>query len=158
MALFDRPPAAFNFSVSLSGATGESSFQEVSGLKAQWTTEDVAEGGQNRFVHKLPLRTRFDNVVLKRGVITRKSKLADWLTASFRADFTAGRVHPKSIVILLLDAAQQPILKWWLAGAYPVAWDHSTLSSMESNLLIETVELSYAFFERSVVRGESNAA
>lgn len=150
MALFDPPPAAFHFSVSLGADRAESSFQEVSGLKAEWTTEEVKEGGQNRFVHRLPLRTRYSNVVLKRGVVLRTSALATWLTRSFRADFSGSPVKTTNLVVLLLNAQQQPILKWWLAGAYPVSWDHSTLSSMESNLLVETIELSYAFFERSI--------
>jgi len=150
VALFDPPPAAFHFSVSLGADRAESSFQEVSGLKAEWTTEEVKEGGQNRFVHRLPLRTRYSNVLLKRGVVLRTSALATWLTRSFRADFSSSPVKTTNLVVLLLNAQQQPILKWWLAGAYPVSWDHSTLSSMESNLLVETIELSYAFFERSI--------
>jgi phage tail-like protein len=155
MALFDPPPASFHFSVSLTGNLEESSFQEVSGLKTEWSFEDVVEGGQNRFVHRLPVRTRYGPVTLKRGVMLKESKLADWLTQSFRANFATGRVVTKSLVILLLDAKSQPILKWWLAGAYPMSWDHSPLSAMESNLLIETVQLSYAFFERSLPGKES---
>jgi phage tail-like protein len=150
VALFDRPSPSFHFSVSLSGAAGESSFQEVSGLKAEWTFDEVAEGGQNRFVHKLPKRARHEKLVLKRGVVAGRSKLADWLSSSFRADFTAAQANSRSLVVLLLDGAARPVLKWWVAGAFPLAWNHSTLSSMESNLLVETVELSYAFFERSV--------
>jgi phage tail-like protein len=149
MALFD-PPASFHFAVSLSGNWLESSFQEVSGLKAEWTTEDVREGGQNRFVHRLPLRTRYSNVVLKRGVVLTPSPLAEWLKKSFRANFSSARVETKSVIILLLNSKRIPVLKWWLAGAYPVSWDHSPLASMENNLLIETIELSYAFFERSM--------
>ena len=151
MALFDPPPASFHFSVSFTGSLEESSFQEVSGLKAEWTTQDVAEGGQNRFVHRLPLRTRYSNVLLKRGVVIGDSKLAKWLGGAFSANFASSRVVTKSLVILLLNEVQKPIVKWWLAGAYPISWDHSPLNATESNLLIETIELSYSFFERETL-------
>ena len=150
MALFDPPPPAFHFAVSIGANHTESSFQEVSGLKAEWTSEEVKEGGQNRFVHRLPLRTHYTNVRLKRGVVVGASPLAGWLTKSFRADFSTAGVETRNVVILLLDARHRPIVKWWLASAYPVSWEHSDLSSTENNLLVETVELSYAFFERSL--------
>lgn len=157
MPPFGRPAASFHFTVAIGGVPGETSFQEVSGLKAEWTVEEVVEGGQNRFVHKLPSRTRYSPLVLKRGVVPGESKLADWLTASFRSAVTAKRVQPKNLVILLLDGRSRPIVKWWVADAYPIAWDHSALSSMESNLLIETIELSYSFFERTTMRKPEHA-
>lgn len=156
--LATMPPPSFHFAVSFDGSSVDSSFQEVSGLKAQWTTEDVAEGGQNRFVHRLPLRTSYTNAVLKRGVVVGGSPLAGWLAQSFRADFAVQPVVTRSVVILLLDGGGKPLVKWWLAGAYPVSWDHSPLSSTENNLLIETIELSYAFFERTIVGEGSHAA
>jgi phage tail-like protein len=149
VALFDPPPAAFHFAVSFSGSTEDSSFQEVSGLKVRWTTQNVEEGGENRYVHKLPLRTEYSNVILKRGVVVRGSPLAEWLAESFRGNFTVRPVRARTIVILLLNEIDAPILKWSLAQAYPVSWDHSNLASMESNLLIETIELSCAYFERT---------
>ncbi len=158
MPPFGQPAASFHFTVAIGGAPGETSFQEVSGLKAEWTVEEVVEGGQNRFVHKLPSRTRYSPLVLKRGVVPGESKLADWLTASFRSAVTAKRVQPKNLVILLLDGRSRPIVKWWVADAYPISWDHSALSSMESNLLIETIELSYSFFERTTMRRPEHAA
>lgn len=158
MPPFGQPAASFHFSVALSGAPGESSFQEVSGLKAEWTVEEVAEGGQNRFLHQLPKRTRYSPLVLKRGVVPGDSKLADWLTASFRSSLTSKRVQPKNIVVLLLDGRSRPVVKWWVAGAYPLRWDHSALASGESSLLIETIELSYSFFERETMRRSDDAA
>jgi len=148
MPLFNVPPASFYFNVSFDGDTRESSFQEVSGLKAELKTEEVAEGGQNRFVHKLPTRTCYGNVTLKRGVVVAGSALAGWLGKCFEADFISQPVRSLDIVIQLLNAKADPILKWSVYGAYPVSWDHSALSSQESHLLIETVELSCQYFER----------
>ena len=153
------PPPAFCFDLSFDGSRVDASFQEISGLKVEWTTEDVEEGGQNRFVHKLPLRTRHSNLVLKRGVVRRTSALADWLKTAFQANFAAAPAQPKTVVVKLLDGKKRPIVKWTLTGAYPVSWDHSALNANESSILIETVELSCRFFERQTYTyGETDAA
>jgi hypothetical protein len=51
------PPTAFYFSVNFTGMMGtiDSSFQEVSGLKATFGVEERTEGGANRFVHRFRL-------------------------------------------------------------------------------------------------------
>ena len=148
---FANPPPAFAFSVLFNGDSRDSSFQEVSGLKAEWSTQDVAEGGQNRYVHRLPVRTKYSNLMLKRGVVLLGSPLALWLNDSFAGGTMAGRVQPRELIILLLNRNLAPVLRWWVSGAYPISWDHSAMNSMESNLLIESVELSYAFFERDEI-------
>ena len=52
----DYPPSAFYFKVVFGATLGmtDTSFQDVSGISTEVTTEDVIEGGENRFVHKLP--------------------------------------------------------------------------------------------------------
>jgi phage tail-like protein len=142
------PPAAFCFAVTFGLNLLDSSFQEVSGLKAEWGVEEVPEGGENRYVHRLPTRTRYSNVVLKRGVVRMTSPLAYWLSDCFSADFVGHKVDPKLVNVLLLDGKRRPVVHWMLEGAYPVAWDHSAMQSMESNLLVETVELAYRYFDR----------
>jgi phage tail-like protein len=154
------PPQAFRFTFSFDGSKVDASFQEISGLKSEWTTEDVAEGGQNSYVHRLPLRTKFSNLVLKRGVVRNASPLAKWLANSFTANFKERKVEAKTVIVMLIDAAARPLVKWTLSGAYPVSWDHSTLNAVESNLLIETIELCCRHFERQTFTypDESNAA
>lgn len=148
MSLPFYPPPAFCFDLSIDGGRVDASFQEISGLKVEWTSEEVAEGGQNRFVHKLPLRVRHSNLVLKRGVARRQSALAAWLKTSFQGSFVAQPAQPKNVVVKLLDGGKRPLVKWSLTGAYPVSWDHSPLNSTENSVLIETMELSCRFFER----------
>ena len=55
------PPGAFHFKVEFNGVTGtdndtEQRFQEVSGLSFDIETEELKEGGENRFTWKLPKR------------------------------------------------------------------------------------------------------
>ena len=68
------PPCGFYFRVEFVGIDGmeddkEQRFQEVSGLSFEVETEELKEGGENRFVYKLPKRTKYPNLVLKRGLL-----------------------------------------------------------------------------------------
>jgi phage tail-like protein len=142
------PPRSFCFALAFEDSDIDASFQEISGLKTELTTEEVEEGGVNRFVHRLPLRTKYSNLIMKRGVVRTKSPLADWLDIGFAGNFAATLVDPRTIVVMLLDMWRRPIVAWTLFGAYPVSWDHSALNSTGNDLLIETIELSCNWVKR----------
>lgn len=142
-----QPPPAFYFVVSVDDWWSDTSFQEVSGLKVDIETEDVAEGGQNRYVHKLPVRTKYSNLTLKRGVVTMASPFGRWLERSM-AEGPIRVGDPRTIVIQLLNGDADPVLSWKVFGAYPLHWEHSALNAMGNDLLIETIELGYQFFQR----------
>ena len=64
------PPAGFYFKVEIVGVAGmnedtEQRFQEVSGLSVEIETEELKEGGENRFSYKLPKRAKYPNLVLR---------------------------------------------------------------------------------------------
>ena len=65
------PPVAFKFHVFIDDIYGakEGSFQEVMGLNVKIETEDIQEGGENRFVHKFPKAPKYPNLILKRGML-----------------------------------------------------------------------------------------
>src|SRR5215813_15147338 len=69
------PAVGFHFRVKIDGATddGDSRFQSVSGLTVEVETETKKEGGENRFEHVLPVRTKYPLLVLKRGLIQSKT-------------------------------------------------------------------------------------
>lgn len=154
------PPRAFCFTFALEASNADGSFQEISGLKVNWTWDEVREGGQNSYVHRLPLRTEYSNLVLKRGVVRQGSPLGLWLASCFDGNFIVQKVQPKTAVVMLLDGASRPLVQWTLEGVYPLSWDHSSLNATESNLLIETIELTCREFRRQthVYPDETNAA
>ncbi len=49
----------------------------------EYEYETFKEGGENRFEHKLPVRTKYADLVLKRGMLTG-SPLIDWMLKAFR--------------------------------------------------------------------------
>ena len=88
------PPTNFHFAVhfgnasSLSGSTTDLAknsiaFQSVSGLQVQVQTETIKEGGENRFEHVIPVRTKYNDLVLKRGLVFEDSEVLTWIKDAF---------------------------------------------------------------------------
>lgn len=148
------PPAAFYFSVSVGNSTDGSAktdidgkFQEVSGITVEFNTEEVAEGGENRFKHKLPSQAKYPNLTLKRGAVTISSALADWCAETLGTRFM-NPIKTKTIKVNLLNEKGAPSLYWTFYNVYPVKWDVSGMNSQENKILIETLEFSYNYFVR----------
>ncbi|MGB6152068.1 MAG: phage tail protein [Pricia sp.] len=137
------PPVGLHFKVTFEGLSEETDnrFQEVTGLTATVNTEDVEEGGVNRFVHKLPKGTSYDNLILKRGII-KDSKLVAWCRKAIE-DLT---FEPKNILVILLNEEHQELCSWNIINAYPVKWAFSGLNAESGELLIENMEFNYQYF------------
>lgn len=117
------------------------SFQSVSGLSVEYDMEDFKEGGENRFVHKLPVRTKYADLVLKRGML-KDSNVISWFMEAFRdRKFT-----PADINIMLMNEEGQPLRTWNVVHAIPKKWVVSDFNANENSVVIETVELSYRYF------------
>lgn len=144
------PPIGFLFKVSINGIPdAEADFQEVSGLAMTLETAPLKEGGQNRFVHQLPVRTTSDKLVLKRGL-----KISSELTKWCRDAIEEFSFSPKDLTISLLDpgiddAISTPLISWQVSHAFPVKWSVSTFNAMNNELAIETVEIQYRFFTKT---------
>ena len=137
------PPAGFHFLVKFEKFSEESDtrFQEVSGLSVSVGTEDVSEGGENRFTHKLPKKTSYDNLVLKRGII-RDSKITAWCKEAVEnLNF-----EPQNLLVTLLNEDHTEICSWNVVHAYPIKWSFSGLNAQNNELLIESLELTYHYF------------
>ena len=79
------PPWGFYYKVEfgISNNKHDVRFQSVSGLSVEYDMEEYKEGGENRFVHKLPVRTKYADLVLKRGMVT-DSEVIRWFLNAFR--------------------------------------------------------------------------
>ncbi|ALT76859.1 MAG: phage tail protein [Burkholderiaceae bacterium] len=142
-------PVAFAFKVEFfglpeAGSAVQSSFQEVSGLEQSLETEDVAEGGENRFIHQLPAAPKARRLKLKRGLIDRQSPFVKWC----RKVLEGGLNEPiklASVKVQLINAAGDPLLVWWCRNAYPVRWDIDPFNSTSNEAAIEQIELAYQY-------------
>ena len=135
------PPLGFHFKVEFANLSGEYQFQSVSGLNVELETEQIAEGGENRFKHKLPVSTRYPNLVLKRGIKV-DSALTKWCREALE-DFN---IKPTNITISLLNENHEPLMTWNVVHAYPLKWSVSEFNAEKSQLAIESIELAYNYF------------
>ncbi|HKJ78301.1 MAG TPA: phage tail protein [Prolixibacteraceae bacterium] len=135
------PPLAFHFRVEFTNIKGEFEFQSVSGLTAERETEQVAEGGENRFKHQLPGRTRYSNIILKRGLKVN-SGLVKWCREAL-LDFN---IVPTDLTIILLNEEHEPLQTWNVVHAWPVKWEVSDFNAEENRISVETIELTYNYF------------
>lgn len=124
----------------------ETAFQEVAGLKGYTEGEDYKELGFNGQPLQLITNARFDNVVLKRGVL-HSNKLIDWFDNAILMNET--RHVPVLISALNTEGAKKgtPLMSWLLYEAYPFSYEISGFDAMTSQYLIETLELRYTSFQ-----------
>lgn len=146
------PPVGFYFRVNLAekgkktttASAVDNSFQEVTGLSVEFETESIKEGGENRFTHKVPTRTKFPNLVLKRGLVTSSSAFSKWCLDSLSSNLSKA-IEPKNIVVMLLNEKGKPSMKWVFYNAWPVKMQFSDLKAMENKVAVETMEFSYQY-------------
>lgn len=125
-------------------------FHEVSGLEVSVETEEVPEGGQNGYVHKLPGRMTWPNITLKQGV-TRSDNLLAWLRESSGENF-AGRgnkLDRKTAAITLLDGEGKRLRSWDFEGAFPVKWSGPTFAAENAESANEELEITHNGFRAS---------
>jgi phage tail-like protein len=138
------PPVGFHFAVrfSISQTENDIRFQSVGGLSIEYETETIKEGGENRFEHTLPVRTKYSDISLKRGLLT-DSDLLKWCLDAFE-----NRVFvPADVQISLLNAQHEPLKTWSVVQAWPKKWAVSDFNAEENSLVIETLDLSYRYFK-----------
>lgn len=137
------PPVGFHFRVEFVkiGNDNDIRFQSVSGLSVEYDMESFKEGGENRFEHKLPVRTKYPDLSLKRGMLS-DSKVVEWCLDAFR-----NRVFkPAQVNISLLNGDHQPLRTWQVMGAWPKKWSVSDFNAGENSLVVESLELAYTHF------------
>jgi phage tail-like protein len=138
------PPVGFHFLVTFEipgMISNDFMFREVSGLTVSVDTEDFVEGGENRFVHSLPVRTKYSDLELKRGLLVG-SMIVKWVKdAVEKFQFV-----PISLTVSLLNETHTPLMAWRIVNAYPVEWSVDSFNAEESKIVVETLKLKYQYF------------
>jgi phage tail-like protein len=138
------PPVGFHFKVevlNLPPNDFDVRFTEVGGLSVEMGTEEVPQGGENRFIQKYPTRAHYPELVLKRGLL-RNSEVWKWARQCIE-DY---RIEPKDVNITLLNEAHEPLMTWHVTAAYPTKWTVSDLNASNNAVVIETMQLFYQRF------------
>ena len=141
----------FHFYVSFGGGgmdegidSVDARFQSVTGLDVQFDTETFKEGGENQFEHVLPVRRKYSDLVLKRGLM--KPESASKLTAWCKEAFDNFNMQPINLQVMLLNDARAPLMVWNVVHAWVKNWKIGEFNAEKSEVLIETLELNYNHF------------
>jgi len=137
------PPPAFHFKVEIQDLGGDNDvrFTDVGGLSLEMATEEVAEGGENRFVQKYPVRAKYPELTLKRGLLVG-SAVFDWIRSCIQ-DY---EIEPLDVDIKLLNAVHQPLMTWHLVKAYPTKWMVADFNASGNSVAVESLQLFYQYF------------
>lgn len=116
-------------------------FQSVTGLDSTLDTEQIKEGGENRYEHVLPVRRKYGPLTLKRGLLKPSdSKLTKWLKQAFDDE----KIVPlPTATISLLDEQHNALMHWTINNVWPRSWKIGELNAEQGAVLIETLELNY---------------
>lgn len=138
------PPVGFSFWVTfgISNDPVDMAFQDISGIAMELQTEDIVEGGENRFTQKLPTRANYTPLVLKRGLAV-DSKLTDWA----RDAIENLSIKPITVIVALLNDKKEPLVAYRFLNAYPLKWSISNFNAESSSIVIESLELYYQYFK-----------
>ena len=130
----------FRFWVEFGGLV-DSGFSEVTGLQSEIELEEYREGGVNGYVHRLPKATKYQPIVLKRG-ITNSPDLWNWYDA-----VKNGVIARMDGSIIMNDEANNEIVRWDIFDCYPVKWIGPDMNASQSSVAIESVELVHNGFK-----------
>jgi len=155
-------PRSYYYEVEISGM--KMTFSEVSGLQSELVTEDLAVGGRNDHVFKLPVRVKHQNLVLKRAFnVSLKEDGQVEKTTGFYNDVISPLLHKEGnldnkniynvcriITITLIDPDGTSLMSWTVNNAYPVKWQLSNLNARENTVAIESIEFAYLFLQMNI--------
>jgi phage tail-like protein len=130
------PFGNYNFLAEFDGI-GVAAFQEVSGLDSTVETVEYREGNDPMHARKLPGRTSYSNITLRRGV-TDNTDLFEWHKQVIDGVPTNIR---RSGAIVLLDRQRQEVARWTFHGAWPTKYTAPSFNATDNQIAIEAFEL-----------------
>lgn len=122
-------------------------FMDVGGLEVTIGVEEIEEGGENNYVHKLPGRMSWPNISLKRG-ITQNDSLLTWLNKSSGEQFAASgnKLTRSTAAITLIGPSGQRLRSWEFTGAFPVRWKGPDFAASSADTAVEELEIAHHGF------------
>lgn len=138
------PATAWRFDVKIDGED-VGSFTACDGLSAEYDVFEYHEGGENRYVHRLPGRLKYPNIKLTRPVdaksdSTSSAGLAAWFSR------LKDSVTRRTASITAYDARGRKIAQWNLVGVYPARWTGPSFAADGNTVPKETLELAHNGF------------
>ena len=139
-ALAPLPYLGAHFVLAVDGLASVS-FSKCSGLAGEVGVEEYAEGGENRFAHRLPVRASFGNLVLTQGA-GPSTELWSW----FFEYHVTGRITPRDGQVTLMsvvEGAPAPVRVWAFRRGWPVKLTGPELDAQTAAVAVESVEIAH---------------
>ena len=122
------------FTVEVLGLT-LGTFSAVKGLEISVDVLEYREGGINDVVHRLPGAMTYPNLILTSGLTS------DAVVSWFAKTRLGAERH--TLTLTFLDASGDAVRAWSFADAYPVRWSGPTLSSGDTSVAGEELEIAH---------------
>ena len=135
------PYRNYNYRVEIGGIQ-VGAFSEASGLESTIESIEYREGGENTTVRKLPGKTTFADVVLRRGITDGDNTLYDW-----HRETVEGRFDRRSGSIIVLDRAGNEVLRYNFVNAWPMKWSAPDFNAAANEVAIEEFTLAHEGLE-----------
>ena len=130
----------YNFKVEIEGVT-QAAFKNVEGLDAETEVIEYQDGDDIQ-LRKRPGRTKYSNIVLKRGFIASE-ELWKW-----RETVIKGKVERKSGSIILCNDHGAEVMRYNFFEAWPAKWKGMQLDGKGTDVAVEEIELAVEKIER----------
>jgi phage tail-like protein len=97
----------------------------------------------NPIIRKRPGRTKYDDIVLKRGMSANTS-LTDWTQK-----VVDGTVERSNGSIVVYDSTGAEVDRWNFEAGWPSKWSGSDLSADSDDVMIEELTISHELLQRA---------
>jgi phage tail-like protein len=130
---------SFHFNVIIDGV--QLSFQEVSGLTSTTEVIEYRHGDSVVFSPQKQLaQTKFDNLVLKKGVFAMDSHIIDLFNQVFDKNYMSHEDGRMDIVVNLLDELGAEVMTWNFTNCIPTKMSLGGMKSDSNEMAIEEIE------------------
>jgi phage tail-like protein len=148
---------AMRFAVTVDDLSNLGRWATCKGLRVEFKTKTVTEGGDYGAPVALPDRLEYDKITLERAITKEGSAAVQkwlismkdkWMTPQSRPTspgrYTGGTAH-----IQLLNPADPsaPLMKWDFYDVLPVSWTGPSLSGKANEVAMETLVLQHGGFQ-----------
>jgi len=146
LPLGGEPPTASRFLFEVDGIE-IGVLREVTGLAVTVGVQEIREGGQNGFVHKMPDRMTWPNLVFRRGV-TESDALFTWLGKSSGEGYAgnSNKLTRSTGAVTAIDAIGGRLRSWEFDDVFPVRWQGPDFEASTNATLEEELEVAHHGF------------
>ena len=128
------------FKIEIEGVT-QGAFAACDGLEARVDVVDFSDG-DNLTARKRPGRTRFANIVLRRGMVNN-TELWNWFEA-----VTAGQIQRKAGSVIDCGDDGNELFRYNFFEGWPCRWKSLELDADKPGTLVEEIEIAVEKIER----------